>query len=95
MSKQSTTNGYWVHHVTSDAMDIPYGLFTKSPKEIARGLKSAVMRSNRTRGTKFQSAMSMLNFYINRAGRSLPLKDKSRLHRAKNELRVLFGKPKQ
>lgn len=84
----------WVQRVqeTSNAMDIPLGLFTRSAKEVASGLKKAVLESDRTKGTKFQSAMSMLNFYINRAGRSLAEKDKKRLEQAKQELRKLFNK---
>ncbi len=86
---------YWVAHVqeTSNAMDLPEGIFTWSPKKIARGLKEAVMASDRTKGTKFQSAMSMLNYYINRAGKKLPEDDRNRLEAAKNELRKVFGKP--
>ncbi len=84
----------WVQHIqeTSNAMDIPVGLFTRSAKDVALGLQRAVLESNRTKGTKFQSAMSMLNFYINRAGRSLPDKVKKQLEQAKKELRKLFGK---
>ncbi len=86
---------YWVADVqaTSNAMDLPYGIFTWSSKDIAKGLKEAVVASNRTKGTKFQSAMSMLNYYINRGGKKLPEKDKKRLEAAKNELRKVFGKP--
>jgi len=85
----------WVKSVTasSNAMDIPLGLFTRSSKEIAEGLQQAVLESNRTKGTKFQSAMSMLNFYINRAGKKLREQDKNRLEKAKQELRRLFNKP--
>lgn len=85
---------YWVRQVqeTSNAMDIPDGLFTRSAQEIAQGLQKAVLESDRTKGTKFQSAMSMLNFYINRAGKSLSLQDKKRLEQAKIELRRLFKK---
>lgn len=84
----------WVKRVqeSSFAMDIPQGLFTLSPAHIARGLKKAVMDSDRTKGTKFQSAMSMLNFYINRAGKNLSEADKKRLNDAKNELRKIFNK---
>lgn len=84
----------WVKKVqeTSHAMDIPKGLFTKSSKEIAQGLQKAVLASTKTKGTKFQSAMSMLNFYINRSGKSLNLEDRGRLEVAKVELRKLFGK---
>lgn len=85
---------FWVHKVqeTSNAMDIPSGLFTRSSQQIARGLKKAALESDRTKGTKFQSAMSMLNFYINRAGKKLSRADRHRLEMAKVELRKLFGK---
>jgi Protein of unknown function (DUF3175) len=84
----------WVRKVqeTSFAMDIPKGLFTQSAQDIAQGLKNAVLASNRTKGTKFQSAMSMLNFFINRAGKKLSTEDKNRLEQAKVELRKLFGR---
>lgn len=86
----------WVAHVmhTSNAMDLPAGIFTWSSKDIARGLKRAALESNRTKGTKFQSAMSMLNFYINRAGKNLDEEDRARLEAAKEELRKLFHKSK-
>jgi hypothetical protein len=86
----------WVRHVqeTSNAMDLPRGLFKRSPVAIVRGLKQSVERSGRTKGrTKFQSAMSMLNLYVNRSGRSLPAGDKRRLEAAKRELRKAFGRP--
>jgi len=79
---------------TSNAMDLPAGIFKRSPAAIARDLKRSVERSRRTKGrTKFQSAMSMLNLYINRAGRSLASADKRRLEAAKPELRRVFGRP--
>lgn len=85
---------YWVRHVqeTSNAMDLPDGLFKRSAKGIARGLKESVYASNRTKGTKFQSAMSMLNYYINRAGKKLSAEDHERLEQAKIQLRKIFGK---
>lgn len=85
---------FWVKKVqeASNAMDIPIGLFTRSPKGIAQGLKKAVLESNRTKGTKFQSAMSMLNYYINRAGKNLSDDDRQRLEEAKDELRKIFNK---
>lgn len=88
---------YWVAHVqeSSNAMDLPFGIFTWPSKQIAKGLQEAVLASDRTKGTKFQSAMSMLNYYINRAGKKLPEKDKKRLEAAKIELRKLFEKPIQ
>jgi hypothetical protein len=73
-------------------MDIPSGLFKRKPEDIARGLKRAVFLSDRTKGTKFRSAMSMLNLYINRAGRSLPSAARARLETAKEELRKVFGR---
>ena|SRR2546425_5999153 len=84
----------WVQHVreTSDAMDLPPGIFKRSPQAIAWGLREAVLRSRRTKGTKFQSAMSMLNLYINRTGRKLSRQDRRRLEAAKDELRKVFGR---
>jgi hypothetical protein len=86
--------GSWVRRVqqTSDAMDLPPGIFNRSAREIARGLQESVCRSRRTKGTKFQSAMSMLNLYINRAGRGLPRAKRARLEAAKDELRKVFGR---
>jgi len=90
----ATKKKLWIKKVkeTSFAMDLPEGIFTRSSNEIARLLKQAVLKSDRTKGTKFQSAMSMLNYYINRAGKNLHQKDKARLERAKVALRKLFGK---
>jgi len=84
----------WVRDVArrSDAMDLPPGIFKRSASGIARGLKRAVFRSRRTKGTKYQSAMSMLNLYVNRAGRALPRRDRTRLEAARGELRKLFGR---
>jgi hypothetical protein len=86
----------WVRKVqeTSNAMDLPHRIFTRSPRAIAQGLKRAVTRSRRTKGrTKFQSAMSMLNYHINRGGRGLTRADRARLQAAKRELRSQFGQP--
>jgi hypothetical protein len=75
-------------------MDLPRGIFKRSARGIARGLKTSVERSRRTKGrTKFQSAMGMLNLYVNRAGRALPPADRRRLEAAKGELRAIFGRP--
>jgi hypothetical protein len=69
------------------------GLFTKSsPGQIAASLKRSALRSRRRKGTPYQSAMSMLNFEMNRAGRGLSASRKATLQRAKEELRRLFGK---
>lgn len=78
---------------TSDALDLESRIFkSKDPKKIARSLKRSAEQSKRRKGTPFQSAMSMLNFYINRAGRHLSAKEKQPLEKAKHELRVLFGR---
>jgi hypothetical protein len=78
---------------TSDALDLESGVFkSKDPRKIARSLKRSAEKSNRRKGTPFQSAMSMLNFYINRAGKQLTTKEKQPLEKAKKELRELFGK---
>lgn len=82
----------WIKKVKTNAMDLPKGIFTWSSKDIAKGLAYAALTSDQTKGTKYQSAMSMLNFYINRAGSNLSDKDKNRLEKAKNELRKIFDK---
>jgi hypothetical protein len=77
----------------SDALDIENNAFTsRDPKRIARSLKRSAERSRRRKAGPFQSAMSMLNFYINRAGRTLPAAHKRVLSQAKDELRALFGR---
>ncbi len=75
---------------TSNALDLERGVFTR---EIARSLKRSAERSRRRKSDPFRSAMSMLNFYINRAGRMLSKKQRERLEKAKTELRDLFGRP--
>jgi len=76
---------------TSDALDLKQGIFTQSdPRAIARSLKHSAEASRRRKSTAFRSAMSMLNFEINRAGRKLPAARKRVLERAKDELRSLF-----
>ena len=77
----------------SDALDLEAGVFKGSPAEIARSLKRSAERSKRRKGTPLQSAMSMLNFFENRAGRQLPASRRRVLERAKDELRKLFGRP--
>jgi hypothetical protein len=79
----------------SDALDLEKRVFRQTdPHEVARSLKRSAEASRRRKGTPYQSAMSMLTFYINRAGRRLPAKDKRVLERAKGELRKLFDKPR-
>lgn len=78
---------------SSNALDLEPGVFTwHDPRQIARSLKKSAEQSRRSKADPFRSAMSMLNFYINRAGRKLPLEQRTRLEDAKDELRVLFGR---
>ena len=77
----------------SNALDLDNGVFTwKDPKRIARSLKRSAEHSHRRKADPYRSALSMLVFYINRAGRNLPQSQKKVLERAKSELRKLFGK---
>jgi len=85
----------WSQDVTehSHALDLEPGVFSlDSAAGIARSLKRSADRSNQRKASPFQSAMSMLNFYINRAGQKLPARRKRVLAEAKNELRRLYGK---
>ena len=85
----------WSHKVTeeSDALDIERDVFKSgSAREIAKSLKRSAQRSHRRKSSPFRSAMSMLTFYINRAGKNLPRKRKDTLENAKDELRKEFGK---
>jgi hypothetical protein len=94
-SRAGGTSKRWSHHVmeTSDAMDLENGIFkTGSAQEIAASLKRSSTHSKRRKGTPFQSAMSMLNFYINRAGRNLPKGRRDTLQQAKRKLREAFGR---
>lgn len=77
----------------SDALDLEPKIFkSDSAEKIARSLKRSAERSKRKKGTPFQSAMSMLNFYINRGGKNLSAGKKRTLETAKNKLRRLFGR---
>jgi hypothetical protein len=83
----------WSKQVTehSNALDLEKDVFTRdSPKAIAQSLKRSAERSKRRKGTPLQSAMGMLNFYINRAGRNLPKIRRVKLEKAKDELRAAF-----
>ncbi len=85
----------WSQAVTakSNALDLDHGVFAlKSPAAIAKSLKRSADRSKRRKSTPYQSAMSMLNFYINRAGKNLPKQRLHLLEKAKNDLRNLYGK---
>ena len=86
---------YWSGRVTkySDALDLEKGVFIfKDPKKIALSLKKSSRESKRRKAGPFQSAMSMLNFYINRAGKNLSKDQKKILEQAKTELRKIFNK---
>jgi len=94
MAKKKTKKK-WSASVTqrSNALDLENSVFKRaSPKQIAASLKRSADRSKRRKGTPYQSAISMLNFYINRAGRNLPASRKNVLNRAKDELRALYGR---
>jgi len=81
---------------SSDALDLENGVFTlEDPREIARSLKASAEDSKRRKSDPYRSAMSMLTFYINRAGKQLPDEQRARLEAAKDELRDLFGKPRK
>jgi uncharacterized protein DUF3175 len=79
---------------TSNALDLEAGVFTwDDPHRIAESLMRSAECSQRRKSDPFRSAMSMLNFYINRAGRKLSEEQRARLEAAKDELRALYGKP--
>jgi len=85
----------WSNRVTreSDALDLEAGVFTfADPRRIAGSLKRSAEASLRRKSGAFRSAMSMLNFFINRAGKNLPEERKKALERAKEELRKAFGR---
>ncbi len=85
----------WSAEVTrhSNALDLERDVFRQDdPRDIAASLKRSAEQSSRRKAGPFQSAMSMLNFYINRAGRNLPADRKQVLEQAKNELRKAFGR---
>ena len=85
----------WSHRVMehSDALDLERDIFkTGSSQAIAQSLKQSALHSRRRKGSAFQSAMSMLNFYINRAGRNLSKERRKTLQTAKGKLRETFGR---
>ena len=88
-----TTQKNWSKDVTkhSFALQLEEGVFTwDDPKKIAQSLKKSAEESLNRKGTPYQSAMSMLNFYINRAGKNLKPERKKILEQAKTELRKIF-----
>ena len=95
--KPAGTTRRWSAEVTqsSSALALEEGVFTwDDPALIARSLKRSAQKSTRRKSEPFRSAMSMLNFYMNRAGKNLPAERKRILNRAKMELRRQFGKIK-
>ncbi len=87
----------WSKQVTleSDALDIESGVFTwENPRKIALSLRNSALQSTRRKADPYHSAMSMLTFFINRAGKNLAPKQRRILEQAKRELRLLFGRPR-
>lgn len=85
----------WSAKVTkeSDALNLEKDVFkSKDPDKIARSLKNSAEKSHKRKASPFQSAMSMLNFYENRAGKNLTEEQKEPLEEAKNKLRKLYGR---
>ena len=90
-----TSSKRWSQRVTeqSDALDLEQGVFTLTdPKKIAASLKRSAEHSSRRKAGAYRSALSMLTFYINRAGKGLPKAQRDRLERAKGELKRQFGR---
>jgi uncharacterized protein DUF3175 len=95
-SKRSKRGSRWTARVTreSDALTLEEGVFTKpTPRKIAVSLKRSADHSRRRKSNSYRSAMSMLTFFINRAGKGLSRARKQKLEKAKGELRKLYGKP--
>jgi hypothetical protein len=93
--KSSGSPKRWSQRVTSqsDALDLKRGVFTLTdPKKIAASLKRSAEHSSRRKAGAYRSALSMLTFYINRAGKTLPKTQAARLQRAKTELKRQFGR---
>jgi hypothetical protein len=94
----ATKTKKWSADVTkhSDAMDLEQDIFKSGdPDKIARSLKHSAEQSDRRKSSPYRSAMSMLTFYENRAGKNLEENDKEVLEKAKEKLRALFGKEKK
>jgi hypothetical protein len=94
-SKRAGHDRRWSARVTreSDALTLEKGVFTRSnPRNIARSLKRSADRSRRRKSSAYRSAMSMLVFFINRAGKGLSPMRKRKLEKAKDKLRELYGK---
>jgi hypothetical protein len=94
-TKHKKNGKKWSANVTehSNALDLEKDVFKSGdPDKIASSLKHSAEESHRRKGSPFQSAMSMLNFYENRAGRNLSKRQRAPLEKAKNKLRKLFGR---
>src|SRR6266567_3463493 len=94
-AKERSDEKRWLQHVTetSSSLALEEGVFTfDDPHEIALSLKRSAEKSKRRKSSPFRSAMSMLTFYINRAGKTLDEKQLKRLEKAKDELRKVFDK---
>ena len=94
-SSKRATPKRWSQRVTkeSDALDLKRGVFSlTSPKKIAASLKRSAEHSSRRKTGAYRSALSMLTFYINRAGKTLPKTQRERLEKAKVELKRAFGR---
>ena len=92
---RKTTSRRWSARVTreSDALDLKDGVFKQtSARKIASSLKRSAEHSSRRKSGAYRSALSMLTFYINRAGKNLPKTQRTRLERAKVELKKEFGR---
>jgi hypothetical protein len=96
-TRGSSRKNRWSQQVTerSNALDLEAGVFKRSPSQIARSLKRSADHSNRRKASPLRSALSMLTFYVNRAGKNLPAARKRVLERAKDELRSLYGQPRK
>ncbi len=87
----------WTQEVTrnSNALDLEEGVFAQDdPHQIAESLKRSAESSKRRKSEPYRSAMSMLTFYINRAGKQLSQERRAKLEAAKDELRALYGRPR-
>ena len=94
-ARKTPSSKRWSQRVTrqSDALDLERGVFTlRDPKRIAASLKHSAEHSTRRKAGAYRSALSMLTFYINRAGKTLPRAQRARLDRAKLELKRQFGR---
>lgn len=94
-STGKTSPKRWSQRVTreSDALDLKHGVFKQpSAAKIAASLKQSAEKSSRRKAGAYRSALSMLTFYINRAGKNLPKTQRDRLQRAKTELKHQFGR---